>query len=244
MIDCLKACVNGLLVFANMVEKGMHFGYDCPVCGEEPKSLLHALISCDFALSVWSLWQDCPMHSLLNAKDFAGLVHQFCSSSNAAHLEFFFAISWYIWYNRNLLTHNDNGLPPLQIWEMARRVVEDYQEAISVKFPVEQQTNGGWVAPPPGFFKVNVDGASSLDGLGTSGVGMIIRDDGGRVVAALSKALPLHYPAAWTELFAMEQDVLLAQELSLSKVIFESDALSVIQAISQDLSRSEIGHLI
>ncbi|XP_075645166.1 uncharacterized protein LOC142616185 [Castanea sativa] len=221
-----RACVNGLPVFVNMVEKGIHFGYDCPVCGEEPESLLHALISCDFALSVWSLWQDCPMHLLLNMKDFAGLVHQFCSSSNVAQLEPFFAISWYIWYNRNLLAHNEDGLPPLQIWEMARSIVEDYQEAISVNLIAEQQPNGGWEAPS--FFKVNVDGASSLDGLGSGGTTY-------RVVAALSKALPLHYPAAWTELFAMEQGVILAQEMTLSKVIFESDAILVIQAISQDL---------
>ena len=85
--------MNGLPVFANMVEKGIQSGYDCPVCGEEPESLSHALISCDFALSMWSLRQDCPMHLLPNAKDFTGLVHQFCSSSYVAHLEFFFVIS-------------------------------------------------------------------------------------------------------------------------------------------------------
>lgn len=105
--------MNGLPVFANMVEKGIHFGYDYPVCGEECESLLHALISCDFALSMCSLWQDFPMHLLLNTKDFTGLVHHFCSSSNVAQLEFFFAISWYIWYNRNLLAHNEHGLPAL-----------------------------------------------------------------------------------------------------------------------------------
>lgn len=49
-----------------------------------------------------------------------------------------------------------------------------------------------------------MDGASSLEGLGVSGVGVIIRDDGGSVVVALSKTLLLHYPAEWTELFAME----------------------------------------
>lgn len=51
-----------------------------------------------------------------------------------------------------------------------------------------------WVAPPPGYVKVNVDGASSIDGSGISGVGVIIRDEMGGVVAALCKALPLHYP--------------------------------------------------
>ena len=49
-----------------------------------------------------------------------------------------------------------------------------------------------------------MDGASSLEGLGVSGVGVIIRDDGGSVVIALSKTLLLHYPAEWTEHFAME----------------------------------------
>ena len=75
-------------------------------------------------------------------------------------------------------------------------------------------------------------------------MGVIICDDGERVVVALSKALPLHYPAIWTELFAMEQGVLLAQEMTLSKVIFELDAILVIQGISQDFRGSETSHLI
>ena len=77
--------MNGLLVFANMVEKGIQFGYDCPVCGEEPESFFHALISCNFALLVWLFWQDCPMHLLLNVRDFMDLVYQICSSSCAIH---------------------------------------------------------------------------------------------------------------------------------------------------------------
>lgn len=58
------------------------------------------------------------------------------------------------------------------------------------------------------------------------------------------RPLVKHYPADWIELFAMRQGVLLAQEMTLSKVIFESDALSVIQAITQDLCGSKTSHLI
>ena len=86
--------------------------------------------------------------------------------------------------------------------------------------------------PPPSFFKINVDGASSLDGHKVLGVGVIIRDVEGGVVAALRKALPMHYPAEWTELFAMEQGVLLAREMAIQLAIFESDASFFIQAIS------------
>ncbi|KAK4576957.1 hypothetical protein RGQ29_027472 [Quercus rubra] len=115
----------------------------CPICGKETENLIHALISCDYAFLVWSLWQDCLIEALLNAKDFTGLVHQISLYSAAKDLEFFFAISWFIWYNRNKLVHDENGLPPLQIWEMAKNIVEDFQEAILVDFPPKQPIQRG-----------------------------------------------------------------------------------------------------
>lgn len=66
------------------------------------------------------------------------------------------------------------------------------------------------VTPPLGYFKVNVDDASFIDGSGVSGVGVIIQDYYGMVVTAFCKALPLHYSAKTSEFFAMEQGVLLA----------------------------------
>ena len=109
---------------------------------------------------------------------------------------------------------------------------------------IKQGLNVGWMAPPPGYFKVNVDGASPLDCKGISGVGAIVRNDGGKVVVALCKALPSCYPAKWAELFALEQGIILAQQLAISNVIIESDAAFAIQAISQDLCGVEVGHLI
>ena len=204
----------------------------------------HALISCDSALSVWSLWQDCPIDLLLNAKDFNDLVLQIRSSPTALHLEFFFVISWSVWYNKNKLIHDENDLPPLQILEMAENLVEDFKKASSWVFPPRLSPQSGWVAPPLGYFKVNVDGASSIDGIRIFGVRVIIRDEMGGVVAALCKALPLHYPAEWTRLFALEHGVLLAQEMNISKVIFESDASSVISTVSQAGNGGIIGHLV
>lgn len=42
----------------------------------------------------------------------------------------------------------------------------------------------------------------------------------------------------------MEQGVLLAQELQLSRVILESDALAVIQAINDNSTGSDLGHML
>ena len=109
--------------------------------------------------------------------------------------EYFFAISWSIWHNRNQIAHNEVSLSPVQIWDLARNIVEGFHEANLELLPPKQPANKGWEAPPPRFCKINVDGATSLDGSGVSSVGVVIRDEGGNVVAALCKALPSHYPA-------------------------------------------------
>ena len=128
--------------------------------------------------------------------------------------------------------HNEKGLTPLQVWDLARSVLEDFHEVNNVLCSVKQGPNVGWMAPPPGYFKVNVDDVSPLDGKGISGVGAIVPNDGGKVVVALCKALPSCYPAEWAELFALEQGIILAQKLAISNVIIESDVALAIQAIS------------
>ena len=160
IVRCVATSFKG-----NMKAKGMHTSCDCPVCGEEPESLIHALIYCDSALTVWSLWNDCPIRLLLNAKDYTDLAHQILSSSTTQHLEYFFAISWSIWYNRNMLVHKEHGLLPLQLWEKAKNIVEDFQEAITMDFPPQQPIH--WSMPPRSSFKVNVDGGPPQRALGT-----------------------------------------------------------------------------
>ena len=59
---------------------------------------------------------------------FIDVVLNFCSSPNGEHLEYFFATAWAIWHNRNQLVHNEKGLTPLQVWDLVRSVVEDFQE--------------------------------------------------------------------------------------------------------------------
>lgn len=120
--------------------------------------------------------QDYPIILLLMAKNYNDLVLQICSSQSGFNLELFFAISWSVWYNRNKLFHDENGLPPLQILDLAKSMVENYKEALSLDSPLLPSSQSSWVAPPSGYFKVNVDAALSIDGSGIFGVGVIIRD--------------------------------------------------------------------
>ena len=73
---------------------------------------------------------------------------------------------------------------------------------------------------------------------------MIIRDCNGLVVAALSKYLPGRFAADQVGALAMEQGILLAQELHLSRIILESDALAVVQAVNDNSTGNELGHIL
>lgn len=96
--------------------------------------------------------------------------------------------------------------------------------------------------PLSGFIKINVDGASD-DGK-PSNIGVIIQDCQGSSITASSKVLPMPFPAEIKDVLALQEGVLLASEMGLSNVIFEFDALSIIQAINEGNVGGEFGHII
>nr|XP_023926797.1 uncharacterized protein LOC112038229 [Quercus suber] len=127
---------------------------------------------------------------------------------------------------------------------MAKNSIEELNDAATIDFftPSPSHTYC-WSPPPPGVFKINVDGSSS-DLEEFSSIGVVIRDCKGQTIAAFCKPLQSHYTAELVEVLAMEQGILLAQELQLSQVMFESDALSVINAINDSAFGTPYGHII
>ena len=107
------ACLNGLPTLANMYLRGLCTNLSCRVCDEGVECLSHCLISYDFSLSIWALYQDFPLGLLLESREFKDLAFHFLTNSPPRHLLFFFAISWAIWHNRNLLVHDEGCLSPL-----------------------------------------------------------------------------------------------------------------------------------
>ena len=101
----------------------------------------------------------------------------------------------------------------------------------------------GWAAPPPDVYKINVDGATASNG-GCSSVGVVIRDCRGLVVAAACKVLNGAYGAAVTEALAVEEGIRMAKEMELHRIIVESDACVVVDAINQSNDNGEFGMVI
>ena len=87
-----------------------------------------------------------------------------------------------------------------------------------------------------------MDSATSNDGHPSS-VGVIIRDSKGETVAALCEVLQGQYSSLETEIVALEKWILMAKEMALTQVIFESDALTMVQEILSKESNDNLGHL-
>lgn len=88
-------------------------------------------------------------------------------------LKAFFRVAWSIWYNRNLVVFESKCQLLSQISSFAMRFLQEYRGAWATMNTSPKAKNNRWFPPPPGVFKINVDGVTFEDGRNSS-VGAII----------------------------------------------------------------------
>nr|POF06690.1 putative ribonuclease h protein [Quercus suber] len=202
----------------NLRSRGLNSSGFCPLCDKEIESLHHALLLCSHAKHTWASWLDCPIKISTTGADIVDLTAQFIGEGKLSDLDLFFMVAWSIWGNRNQAIHNDAAIPPSQVWESARRALLDYKAARLNPLPSHPPARFHWAAPPPGFHKINVDGATGGGG-GNSCIGVIIRDSSGATIGALCKVLPACLHAEVIEAYALHLGVLFALEIQITHLV-------------------------
>lgn len=235
--------MNGLPTHLNLEKRGIRINGLCPLCKKGLESIKHALIHCSKAWEVWWNWQTCPINLGDESLDITNIALRIMENETSLDLEIFLTTAWSIWYNRNQVVHKHSCLPSSQVWNYAQRMQSDYKGAITANLLRQQPLDVSQVAPPPNTHKINVDGATSEDGR-LSGVGVVICDCKGTMIAARSKQLDVLYDVETTEAFALENRILLASELMIPQVIIESDSLAVVQAVNSRSFHGTIGPII
>ena len=114
---------------------------------------------------------------------------------------------------------------------LARTTLEDFQAAHFKRPQLTSPSDARWVPPSYPWFKINTDAALFND-LRTVGIGAIIRDQEGAVIAALSQHM--HPPLGPLEAEAKSLDVAVsfAWDIGIRDVIFETDSNIVFTILS------------
>ena len=104
--------------------------------------------------------------------------------------------------------------------------------------------SGSWTPPPPGWLKINFDGATFKDRK-LAGLGGVIRNDNGLIMAAFTQTIPLPTSVEMVEVLAARSALVLAKELCLNQVLLESDSEIIINALSNGgRDSSSYGHIL
>ena len=141
--------------------------------------------------------------------------------------------AWSLLMNRNAVHHGDPGKQAATIVTESSRDMEEYclAQAPSSPWPVHHPTS--WSLPLPNIFKVNTGGAvlGQLD-KGRCGIGVVIHNDKGQIMGALSKRIPYPLGAMEIEAKALDCLAIFPWVLGLHEIILESDTQVVIHAIA------------
>ena len=127
---------------------------------------------------------------------------------------------------------------------MAAERFAEYRAIFPPTPPSRTRTRTRWKPPPVDIFKINFDGAVSAEE-SCSGVGVIVRNREGLVIAAMSEKIPQILQPIEIEAMAATRALEFAREVGISEAILEGDSVMVIKALAtKDTGLAPFGLLI
>ena len=142
-------------------------------------------------------------------------------------------MAWLIWTQRNRLRLNKAAVNSHQIAATAKdHIVEFAQTYTTPLFPRVTTTppQTRWRPPHLDLVKINCDGAT-FKAQNKSGVGVVIRDRNGMVLASMAKQIPQLYTALEIEAMAASTALSFASQLGFHRGILEFDSLVLVSAL-------------
>ncbi|KAK9285435.1 hypothetical protein L1049_024628 [Liquidambar formosana] len=139
---------------------------------------------------------------------------------------------WAIWLGRNRWVFEGIRDEPYVTVGKAAMLWHDFSEAAVTQGNLTRSRPLiHWRPPQMGVYKINVDGALFKEHH-CVGLGVIVRDWEGQVIAASSKKLSGTFPVAVVEAMAVRYALVLAHELGLHSVEVEGNSIEVVNVLN------------
>lgn len=181
-------------------------------------------------------------------QDMLSFLQEMASKRTKKDVELIIAVCWAIWYCRNCFIFDGKDENPVISVARAAAIVESFKrvkiskdQAISRHGQISQQT---WTAPPNGCFKVNVDAAVKVSEH-KAGLGVVVRNSRGRVVAVAVQNVQFRGTVASMEAKAVLFGIETAQQVACVPMVIESDSKEVVDlSLNRKESKTEIDWII
>ncbi|KAG8498658.1 hypothetical protein CXB51_004994 [Gossypium anomalum] len=202
----------------------------CPRCGSDKETLIHALKDCPKA-------REMLVQGGLNNKVLEGSyswcvdwIEDVARTLDKKAFSDLITMLWNIWNSRNNIVFRETEDDAKVTWDRAAALSWDFQR------------KQGWRKPDPGMVKINFD--ANTNGRRIC-FGVVARDHDGFVLGGRAGVLEKNVQAEWAELHALEESIKFAQTKNWTKLIFESDCVSLINRLNKaNVDLSTMGYCI
>ncbi|XP_030936422.1 uncharacterized protein LOC115961615 [Quercus lobata] len=206
-------------------------------CVLAPETIGHLFWDCTVAKDVWNLSNIPFDKNKINHRDFMDFLWNllFKQHMGTELIKLLIIMAWSVWFNHNKTQLGEARQLAHEFLRRARSLLQEYQLAHLWPTQFKEATDGRWVPPTFPWYKVNVD-AVVFSHLSMIGVGVIIRDHVGSVIAALRKRLPLPLGPLEAEAKALDEDTIFAWDIGVKDVIFETDSTTICHVIESPIN--------
>ena len=241
-----RACHDILPTWMSLAKRKVVPKSLCHCCQREPEDAVHAIWGCGVAQDVWAGSLTVLQKIRTNHCDFLQLVELLADRLDAIKLELFFIQSWLIWDQRNVVVHGGHLKDPRWLNKRAAELLDEYKKAqarmvISNAIP---RCRSYWQPLTQDVYKLNFDAAVFSD-MNCSGVGAIVRNHVGEVMAAMLAKGEYVHNSDEAEVLACHKALEFAMEAGFSNLVIEGDNSNVMRALSAStINNSLYGHVV
>ena len=197
------------------------------LCSREVETRVHALWECAVAKDVWSGRMIRIQKSGQGQQDVLHLFQELLGKLSIAEFILFVVQTWIIWNQRNTVVFGGKLKDPKWLNKWAKELLDNFHHAQGqLRIPISCLGDSIWHPPLDSAFKLNFDAVVFFD-LSCSGVGAMIRNEKGEVMAAMSARGPHVVDSAVAKVLACRRALEFVCEAGFTDLVVEREIISM-----------------